>query len=195
MVTQNIGSSLKSTFGKVGSIGRDALESVKLVGPDEQQKRLKDLEKARMNKLESLNKTDKSGLTPIHYAAGYNKAAIARLLIEQGADPEVEDADGMMPVHHAAKEGHHDVLKVLLDKTLAELGIQKREDILGNYHKVDEAKLEEYLSNQFFKTERNGQRPIDNALKNKRFEAVQLILERCLEYFGRETVYSSAGEI
>jgi ankyrin repeat protein len=50
------------------------------------------------------------------------------------------------------------------------------------------------LMAQCFNTEQQGQRAIHFALENRRFEAVQLILERCLEYFGKDVAYKLAND-
>ncbi|XP_019718172.1 cyclin-dependent kinase 4 inhibitor D [Hippocampus comes] len=40
---------------------------------------------------------------------------VARLLLERGADPNVQDAGGTAPVHDAARTGFVDTLKVLVE--------------------------------------------------------------------------------
>lgn len=37
---------------------------------------------------------DEEGYTPLHMAAGYVHAGCVKLLLDQGADPEAEDAQG-----------------------------------------------------------------------------------------------------
>uniref|UniRef100_A0A8D1AZ69 Ankyrin 3 n=1 Tax=Sus scrofa TaxID=9823 RepID=A0A8D1AZ69_PIG len=53
----------------------------------------------------SLSITTKSGLTPLHVAAHYDNQKVALLLLDQGASP-----------HAAAKEGHVDMVSLLLSR-------------------------------------------------------------------------------
>ncbi|KAL7126344.1 hypothetical protein ABFS83_14G179800 [Erythranthe nasuta] len=51
-----------------------------------------------------VNRRDKSGgLTALHMAAGYVKPAVAKLLVEFGADPEIEDDRGKTPLSLATE--------------------------------------------------------------------------------------------
>ena len=54
--------------------------------------------------------------TPLHRAAKYGHAHIARVLLERGADAGAQrEGDGDFPLHIAATEGHDEVVRVLLD--------------------------------------------------------------------------------
>lgn len=46
------------------------------------------------------NSNDHWGTTPLHAAAHANQAAIARLLIDRGADVNAKDMNGQTPLHH-----------------------------------------------------------------------------------------------
>jgi len=42
--------------------------------------------------------------------------AVVRLLLEKGGDVEVKDKEGTTPLHLAAKNGHHAVVRLPLEK-------------------------------------------------------------------------------
>ena len=45
--------------------------------------------------------------TPLHWAARFGFAAFTRVLLENGALPNVEDDEGKCPLHYAAESGGH----------------------------------------------------------------------------------------
>ena len=45
--------------------------------------------------------------TPLHWAARFGFAAFTRVLLENGALPNVEDDEGKSPLHYAAESGGH----------------------------------------------------------------------------------------
>lgn len=49
--------------------------------------------------------------TPLHLAAGYNRARVVRLLLERGADVHAKDKGGLVPLHNACSYGHHEVIR------------------------------------------------------------------------------------
>lgn len=53
--------------------------------------------------------------TPLHLAAITKQPRVARKLIASGAQIDARDHKGNSPLHIAAKEGHTDVAKVLLE--------------------------------------------------------------------------------
>ncbi|CAE6957386.1 pikAII [Symbiodinium sp. KB8] len=55
------------------------------------------------------------GSTPLFCAAQQGKAAVARLLLQSGANPKVETINGDSPLFAAAQKGHIDVVQVLLE--------------------------------------------------------------------------------
>ena len=59
---------------------------------------------------------DNNGMTPLHWAAHYGQAKVAKVLLAKGADANAEDDDGMTPMHYAAYRGHAEVVKLLLAK-------------------------------------------------------------------------------
>lgn len=51
------------------------------------------------------NQVDKSGRTPLHYAALEDRASDVRALVAQNENPNAQDLEGFTPLHFAAQEG------------------------------------------------------------------------------------------
>lgn len=52
--------------------------------------------------------------TPLHLAAGYNRARAVRLLVQRGADVHAKDKGGLVPLHNACSYGHYEVTELLV---------------------------------------------------------------------------------
>jgi uncharacterized protein len=52
---------------------------------------------------------------PLHSAAAAHSGEIVRLLLENGASPNVPQEGGWVPLHEAAQIGHKEMVKVLLE--------------------------------------------------------------------------------
>lgn len=83
--------------------------------------------KAELTLGANVNHHDKLFATPLHYAALCGWTDICRMLLQAGADPTAEDADGERPADHArgADECLHDddavdELVALLEKAAKE---------------------------------------------------------------------------
>ena len=66
-----------------------------------------------------LNVQDKNGRTPLHYAVEMNQRRIAKLLLENGADPNIGDNDagrsvGRTALHYAANDGHAEMADLIV---------------------------------------------------------------------------------
>jgi ankyrin repeat protein len=59
--------------------------------------------------------TDRSCLTPLHYAAGRGKVEAVELLLRTGADVAARDHVGNTPLHLAAVTGSHEVFEALIN--------------------------------------------------------------------------------
>jgi ankyrin repeat protein len=53
--------------------------------------------------------------TPLHYAASYNSKAVAKLLLDAGADKNAEDDNLRTPLHWAAEHNSEAVAILLID--------------------------------------------------------------------------------
>ena len=53
--------------------------------------------------------------TPLHFAAASGSEEVAKILLDNGANPYLEDDDGWTPLHFAAASGSEGVAKILLD--------------------------------------------------------------------------------
>eukprot|EP00050_Salpingoeca_kvevrii_P005977 m.286733 g.286733 ORF g.286733 m.286733 type:complete len:1330 (+) comp11636_c0_seq1:36-4025(+) len=53
--------------------------------------------------------------TALHFAAGFNRLAAAKLLISRGADVHCEDKGGLVPLHNACSYGHFEICKLLVE--------------------------------------------------------------------------------
>lgn len=51
--------------------------------------------------------------TPLHFAAAHGHNAVVKYLLENGADPAIEDAEGVRPQATAAQWGHLDTAKLI----------------------------------------------------------------------------------
>lgn len=71
---------------------------------------------------------NKPGWTPLHYAASYPEAAakdIVALLLERHAYIDAESPNGTTPLMMAARYGHHDAVKLLINEG-ADLAVRNR---------------------------------------------------------------------
>ncbi|XP_033741695.1 transient receptor potential cation channel subfamily A member 1 homolog [Pecten maximus] len=55
------------------------------------------------NTFKKINVRDEDKITPLHYAARYNHKAVAKLLVDNGADPDSRDSENLTPLHYAAR--------------------------------------------------------------------------------------------
>lgn len=60
-----------------------------------------------------LNATSSDGFSPLALAAFFGHAETVTLLLQRGADPKAQNAQGMSPIGLAASRGRHDILKLL----------------------------------------------------------------------------------
>ncbi len=62
-----------------------------------------------------LEKRDKYQRTPLHSAARYGAISAARFLLDQGADPNVQDESGNTPLHLASIFRHDEIIGLLIE--------------------------------------------------------------------------------
>lgn len=59
---------------------------------------------------------DSLGYTPLHWASLDGNVAVAKLLIDRGANVNARSASAYTPLHNAARGGHREIIKLLLSK-------------------------------------------------------------------------------
>lgn len=64
------------------------------------------------------------GLTPLMYAALYGRAEVAKLLLEQGADINMQSAGGDTAIIIAARNQKHDVLRMIVSKPAMQFALR-----------------------------------------------------------------------
>ena len=75
----------------------------------------------------NVNAVDNLRNTPLHYAAFYGKADIAKLLIDNNAIVNAQDVNGNTPLHYAAFHGKSDIVKLLINNK-ADVNAQDKYD-------------------------------------------------------------------
>lgn len=82
----------------------------------------------RGNNVQSmLSERDDNGKTVLHYVAEFGNVAIARLLLAEGADLRVRDADGITAIADAAAHGNLEVLQTFISHAQSTSGISRSE--------------------------------------------------------------------
>ena len=108
-----------------------------------------------------VNRKYNSPQTPYHLAAANGNVAILQLLMEKKIHGQnTKNNWGQYPIHHAAKYGHLDVCKLIIDSA------QNKEDFGPSHCNVKDTM---------------GNSPIDFAIKNNHQE-IQKYLRECLQY-------------
>ncbi|KAJ5355479.1 uncharacterized protein N7496_012691 [Penicillium cataractarum] len=67
---------------------------------------------------------------PIYWAASHNHGDVIQVLVDYGADPDVELSEGLKPLHLAAKLNHVDAVKALIAAGVSPLTPKTKEDNL-----------------------------------------------------------------
>ncbi|KAK6484554.1 cyclin-dependent kinase 4 inhibitor C-like isoform X1 [Huso huso] len=93
------------------AFGRTPLQVMKLGNPSIAEALLR--AKANPNERDPL-----LGLTVAHDAARDGFEDTLRVLVDYGADVNIQDSEGNLPLHLAAKEGNLDVVKFLIERTI-----------------------------------------------------------------------------
>ena len=155
-------------------------------------------------------KADKSGWTPLHFAAQAGQIDIVEFLIAKGADVNAENLSGVTPLQFAADKAHKEIAELLIEKgadvslhLAARLGDLPRvkssvedgadvnaEDVRGDTplhiaaakgHKEVVELLITKGANVNAKNN-EGQTPIDIALEQNHKDIVALLLEKGAEF-------------
>ena len=146
--------------------------------------------------INAINEFDQKQQTPLLRAISYGYmdpvyVEIAKYLIEQGAEINHQDSDGFTALHYAAKNGHIDVVKMLLNKGASinvypdETKFYKGETPLRSacsYPNANDKNLEvvKYLVEKGASLEKNNlsfQSPLTDSINSKAPLTVQFLLE------------------
>lgn len=65
-----------------------------------------------------INEQDKYGRSPLHYAVKYNQSKITSILLEKGADPNLNDFENMTPTLMACEVGNEGTVNNLLQNVI-----------------------------------------------------------------------------
>ena len=66
--------------------------------------------------LKGIDQPDKSGATPLHYAASIGNMEFAKILIQAGADKDAVDHHKRSPLHMAVNGNHENLVELLMDR-------------------------------------------------------------------------------
>lgn len=80
-----------------------------------------------------LNGHDGHNQTALYISCDYGHSAIARLLLEKGADPDTAEEDGSNPLIIVSEKGHVEVVEVLLNHKAIDLNHQDRDGFTALY--------------------------------------------------------------
>lgn len=106
---------------------------------------------------------DKSGMTPLMFAAGYGRYDIVKLLLKNGANINLKDVDGTDALECAMMNGHSKLAKYLVRKgatnplsksieNMSEPSIQEKYDLLLNLTRYTNERVKELVENKHVKT-------------------------------------------
>ncbi len=119
-----------------------------------------------------VNARDEQGLTPLGWAAFYNRKDTVELLLAHKADVNVRDNDGQTPLHLAAHGGSHAVAELLLEH---HADINARDNngrtplhAAAHLHRVDMARLLVEKQADVNVKDKKGITPLDVAIKSNR---------------------------
>jgi cytohesin len=120
------------------------------------------------------------GFTLLHYAAMDGRHEIAKLLLEHGADPNIQDNNGRTPLHWAAWKGHLEVVELLLehgaDPNVQDYGGMTPLHYAATGHLEVVELLLEHGADPNIKNN-NGWTPLHYAAKNCRVGVVRVLLD------------------
>ena len=136
-----------------------------------------------------VNSRKSNGDTPLHAAAYQGDLALARLLLERGADVNAANQGGLTPLHEAADSGRREMLELLLSRG-ASVSATFRNDNTDRITALHVAtsrgnrEAAELLLNHGAEVNAragNGATPLHDAVTSGNREVVELLLQRGAE--------------
>ncbi|TLP35500.1 ankyrin repeat domain-containing protein [Arcobacter arenosus] len=134
-----------------------------------------------------LDKSDKEGRKPIHYATMFKDISILKLLIENKVNINAQDNKGVTPLHYAVKYKNLDMLKVLI-KNNVNLNLQDQNNKTPLHYAVHEKDIDAVkvlVENNVNKEilDINGKTALDYAKVDNFDEAIKLLRKKFLGLF------------
>ncbi|GLJ15190.1 hypothetical protein SUGI_0248350 [Cryptomeria japonica] len=68
------------------------------------------------SKEQLVNAADQKGMTALHLASLHGKSRVCELLLQCGAEPDVQDREGRLPLHNAIEKRNEQVIDLLIGK-------------------------------------------------------------------------------
>ena len=81
-------------------------------GSDPEQPIMDELDQRFKNRIDDTH-DQRGDMTPLHIACFKEHAGIVKVLLQHGADPNVQDSFGLTPLHIAAMRGNIEIIKYL----------------------------------------------------------------------------------
>uniref|UniRef100_A0A803TNM7 Ankyrin 1 n=1 Tax=Anolis carolinensis TaxID=28377 RepID=A0A803TNM7_ANOCA len=120
--------------------------------------------------------------TPLHCAARLGHCSMVKLLLENGADPNLSTTAGHTPLHITAREGHLDCACALLEKEASQTVMTKKGftplHVASKYGKVDVAEVLLEHNAQPNAAGKNGLTPLHVAVHHNNLDIVKVLLPK-----------------
>ena len=139
------------------------------------------------------------GLTPLHIVTTRGHVAMARVLLDFGADKEAATSGGWRPLHFAAQRGAIDMVGLLLEVGVEKEAVEARGrrplHVAAESGHRDIARL--LLDAGVEKETQNidGQRPLHNAAAGGHLEVVRLLLESGVQGDAQDKLGRTASQL
>ena len=132
-----------------------------------------------------INKTDETGMTPLHKATREGNLESVKSLILKGADLNIEDPDGLTPLHYAAYGGFTKTVEFLIDNgAYIDTADNKRWTPLHYSSYKGDREMTELLLNKGARMtvrEKTGNTPLHLATLKGNKETVELFITRGMD--------------
>ena len=145
---------------------------------------------------------DRSGRTPLSWAAENGREAVVKLLLEKGAELETKSSSNLTPLLQAAENGHEAVVKLLLEKgaELETKDFSSQTPLSRAVENGHEAVVKLLLEKgaELETKDFSSQTPLSRAAKNGHEAIVKLLLENGAELetktsYGQTTLSCAAA--